>query len=453
MLFSVLTPIAPAFAQPATSQNVVGTAHVKVAHFAPFANTIDGTAVIVTVDYLPVGVFKFGDITPAYVDLPAGSHHVEVAYAGGGGVPVSTDINLVADTFYTISMIGNGTLQPLELLQQVDDTVAPAAGAKVRFTHLAPIAADINNTKIDICTSDNVVVPGLAGIAYKTFNDPYLTLLPGDYKLKIAQAGTSCAVVLLDLPSTRFANGQILDLYAIGDIVDQPLAVTSTTGITLTPFAHVKFGHFAPFANTIPGTAVTIEVNGVPVISDFKFGDITPVYFDLPAETDLLVKVFPSGDISPIITQTLNFTTNTFYTIAVIGNGSVPYPLEVDPLIDDVTRPTTGAKVRVADFAALPIATSFDICTTDYVVVSGLSGLGYKDVTGYLTLPAGIYNLMITLAGSGCMIKLYDVPPLTLINYTVVTTFAIGDVTHLPAEVVLRWEQSPILAFMPVIKK
>ncbi len=452
LLITVLIPVAPAIAQPAGP--LLDLAHVKVAHLAPFADTLDGTSVLVRVDTVSIlGPFKFGDIFPTYMDVLAGDHLIEILPAAGGSALITQTINVTANTFYTISIIGNNKLQPMELFKQVDDTEAPLAGAKLRFTHLAPVAADINSTKVDICTNLNVVVPGLAGIAYKGFTDPYLPLLPGDYKLKITQAGSSCAVVLIDLPSIRLATGDIVDVFAIGDVIDQPLAAVSTTGITFTPFAHVKLGHFAPFAGTVDGTSVTVEVNGAPVLTDFKFGDVTPVYVDIPSGTDLLVKIYPSGNPAPIITQIINLTEDTFYTIAIIGNDSIAYPLELDPLVDDVTRPVSGAKVRVADFAALSFPPFFDICTSDNVVVPGLSGLGYKSVTAYLNLPAGVYNLKITVGGTGCAFKLYDVPTLILINYTVVTVFAIGDVTHLPASVVLRWEQPPILSFLPMISK
>jgi hypothetical protein len=49
----------------------------------------------------------------------------------------------------------------------------------------------------------------------------------------IALAGTSCRTVALDLPSISLADGDIIDVFAIGGANDWPLDVESTTGLNL----------------------------------------------------------------------------------------------------------------------------------------------------------------------------------------------------------------------------
>ncbi len=450
---SAFVPATAAFAQAALMPNPA-VAHVKLAHFAPFADTVDGTSVDVTLDtVIPVGTFKFGDVSPVYVDIPAGTHHVQAAKTVGSEVILSADVDLVADTYYTISMIGNITPQPIELLQQIDDTVTPLVGAKVRFTHVAPVAADINATKIDVCTSANVVVPGLAGIAYKSFNDPYITLPPGDYQLKIATPGTSCAGVLLNLPSIRLSTGQILDAYFIGDGIHLPLALASTTAITFTPFAHVKFNHFASF-DMVAKTLVTVKVDGIPILTDFKFGDMTPGYLDISAGVDHQVDIVPSAGGAALITKIINLDENTYYTLSAIGDNS-NQPLELFQLVDDNTRPPSGARIRFALFAPIANLPAINICTENGELL--VENFVYKDFTNpYISRPAGIYHLKITaytiIPGAACSLTLITIPTVVLIDRTVVSVFAIGDNVNVTPTVALRWDQAPF-TFIPIIKK
>ena len=46
--------------------------------------------------------------------------------------------------------------------------------------------------------------------------------------------------------------------------------------------ARVAVGHFAPFADTLDGTAVNVLVNGTPTLENVKFKDFTD-YLVLPA--------------------------------------------------------------------------------------------------------------------------------------------------------------------------
>lgn len=209
-------------------------AMVTVAHFAPFAANVAGTAVTITVNGgVVLTDTVFGAISPA-LPLPAGTYTIEI-FVDSSTTPVITDtVVLTNDMEYTLAAIGDGTNQPLELLALVDETTPLTDSAKLRIGHLAPFAADLSATAVDICTdSDTVVVPN---VPYKVVTNPYLTLPAGDYDLKIALAGTGCATVALDLPAVRLAVGDIVDVFAVGLNNDAfPLAIKSTTGLTLTP--------------------------------------------------------------------------------------------------------------------------------------------------------------------------------------------------------------------------
>lgn len=206
---------------------------VNVAHFAPFAGSVDETSVTVRVNGADALTdFKFGDIAKG-VELPAGDYLIEIVPTGTDTVAISGNVTVEGGVTYTLAAIGDGANQPLELFALVDDTVAPDSGAKLRIAHLAPFAADLDATQVDICTDDGAVV--LAGVPYKVFTDPYLALPAGDYDLKITIAGSGCEAVALDLPSVRLSDGDIVDVFAIGNIANLPLQIATVTGISLTP--------------------------------------------------------------------------------------------------------------------------------------------------------------------------------------------------------------------------
>lgn len=211
-----------------------GNASVTVAHFAPFAATTEATEVAVHIDQQETLTgFQFGDIISDVI-LAAGTYSVTVSPADAPTetVAISDTVTLSEGVRYTLAAIGDGANQPLELFTLVDSREAPAQGANVRIAHLAPFAANIDETRVDICTEDNSVL--VDDLPYKGVTE-YLNLAAGDYDLKIALVGTDCQDVALDLPSIRLSNGEIVELYAIGDIANQPLQIASTTGYTLTP--------------------------------------------------------------------------------------------------------------------------------------------------------------------------------------------------------------------------
>jgi hypothetical protein len=106
----------------------------------------------------------------------------------------------------------------------------------VRIGHFAPFDEDIDDATVDICTDDDTIL--VSDLTYKEVTD-YLSLTAGDYDLKLAEAedddDDDCEEVLLNLPSIRLSDGEIVELFAIGDDDNQPLQIVSTTGYSLSP--------------------------------------------------------------------------------------------------------------------------------------------------------------------------------------------------------------------------
>ena len=210
-----------------------GSATVTVAHFAPFSDSIDGTSVTVRVNGSDVITdLKFSEVVND-LTLPVGEYLIEVLPTGTSTVAISTTVTLVDGEDYTVSAIGNSTNQPLELFALVDDNEpsSVAANAKIRIAHLAPFADTLAGTAVDICTDAGVAIQ--SGVQYKVHTDPYLELPAGDYDLKIALSADGCATTALDIAPITLEAGEVYDVFAIGDVTNQPLRTATTSGLTL----------------------------------------------------------------------------------------------------------------------------------------------------------------------------------------------------------------------------
>lgn len=216
-----------------SAEDVPDAATVTVAHFAPFANTIDGTSVTVRINGTDtITDFKYGTVITNVV-LPAGAYTVEVLPTGTSTVAISASVTISDGVDYTLAAIGNGTNQPLELLPFVDDNTpsAVSTNAKIRIAHLAPFADTLAGTAVNICTDAGL--PVQSNVPYKVHTDPYAELPAGDYDLKIVGAADGCGTAVLDLPPVTLAAGEVYDVFAIGDVTNQPLRIATTTGLTI----------------------------------------------------------------------------------------------------------------------------------------------------------------------------------------------------------------------------
>jgi hypothetical protein len=204
------------------NQSEPSTGRVWVAHLAPFTDTLQGTAVTVRVNgIVAIPGIRFGESTGGYGLLPATTALVEIVLPGGQ-VVLSDTFALAPDTDNTVTVIGDGVNQPLELFALIDDNSPPPTGqAKVRIAHLAPISDTLAGTEVDIRTDDGT--PLAVNVPYKDFTDPYVPLPVGTYDLKLTSPGGG--TTLLDLEPISLLDGEILGVFAIGDGTNQPLSV------------------------------------------------------------------------------------------------------------------------------------------------------------------------------------------------------------------------------------
>lgn len=190
--------------------------------------------------------------------------------------------------------------------------------------------------------------------------------------------------------------------------------------------ARVTVAHFAPFAEDIADTSVSVALNGMVALENVQFKDFTP-YIDLAAGV-YVVDIIPTGTTTPAITATYDLVDGQDYTVYATGNGSLQ-PLELVALADDNSAPATGnVKVRIvhtAPFGPTPESTEVSIRTASGGLVAG-PGIPYGAATGYLELPADTYDLKV--ASNNGQVNLIDPLPVALPEGAIVTVFAVGDI-------------------------
>jgi len=209
----------------------------------------------------------------------------------------------------------------------------------------------------------------------------------------------------------------------VGDGSNQPLNVLGV-GASLGT-AEVLIAHLAPFA--AGDAAVTVEVNGDAVLTDFAYGNTTD-YLPLPAG-NYTINIIPNGASDPAITGSFAFLGGQDYTAAAVGDDT-NQPLDLLVLLDNNSPPAPGkAKVRIVhaapfdtDTVALA-STAVDVLTDDGDVV--LANVAFGDISDYLSLEPGTYDLKITPAGDPDT-TLIDLAPFTLKAGDIVTVYAVG---------------------------
>ncbi len=179
------------------------------------------------------------------------------------------------------------------------------------------------------------------------------------------------------------------------------LVATATTAAALASsiaLADVRVFHGSPDAPAVDVYVNTLPGGGSPAISGLGFESITP-YIGLP--TGLYdFRVTPAGAIDPIVinAEGVAIDGDTDYTIAAGG-----FLAGIQPFIfiDDNTVDAGNARVRFIHLS--PDAPAVD------VNVAGLSdplfdGTMFGMSGGYATVPAGSYDIDVTLDADGSQV-------------------------------------------------
>ncbi|MFN3981293.1 MAG: DUF4397 domain-containing protein, partial [Caldilinea sp.] len=192
----------------------------------------------------------------------------------------------------------------------------------------------------------------------------------------------------------------------------------------------VNIAHFAPFAADPADTSVTISVNGADVFTEVVFGDTFVKLSVLPADV-YTVEIKPTGTVTVAMSGVFTLEADTEYTLLAIGDGSANMPLQLEAIVKPNMAQAAGNAMvllgHYAPFAATVPETAVDICDdATGAPVLGLTGVPYGVNSGYLPLPAGLYDLSIAIAGTNCGSIAYDLPALQFNAGEFYDAFAIG---------------------------
>ncbi|GIW08830.1 MAG: cell wall anchor [Dehalococcoidia bacterium] len=155
--------------------------------------------------------------------------------------------------------------------------------------------------------------------------------------------------------------------------------------------ANVRAWHASPDA-----PAVDVYVDGQRAIANLAFGHVSP-YAAVPAG-ERRIQVFAAGANPASATAVIDARVSPMpgRNYSVIATGPVA---EIAPIVvEDAISPPGQGKTKVRVLHLSPDAPPVDIAVTGGPVL--VRNLAFRDVTPYLELDAGTYNLEVRVAGT-----------------------------------------------------
>lgn len=365
----------------------------------------------------------FGGSFPAWTDLTAvGAAFAHLAFAVDGSLQCGADwltvspddgtiaagdsqtLNLELDAtglaggIYTTNLCidSNDPATPVVIVPVVFEVVDDSALLQV--AHLAPFAADLADTAVDVAINGEVV---LAGVEYGVSTGA-LPLLPGIYDIQILLADTS--TVVLEALGVALDEGVKYTAIASGDNDNQALALDLLVDDLDPPAAgnfKLRLGHLAPFADGTASAEVRLADGSLIQAVDYR--DFTG-FLELAAGAYDLIITAPGGEPTLIDPIELSFAAGDIISAFAVGDGDnqdlgiFALPPAAPGFFVDLREPTARVQVaHLAPFADTLEATEVDIAVNGTVA---LSGVPYGGSTGYLELPAGPTDLEILEPGT-----------------------------------------------------
>lgn len=257
---------------------------VRVGHFAPFDNSVDATAVDVTLNGTPIAsALKYGQVTDFVGGLSDGNSQLAVLPAGSNVPVLQQTVALLDGQDFTVFILGDGTNQPLQAVVVTEQYPPLASGQFIlRFLHAAPTSTDLDSTRVSLRTGDGALVGNVSNFPFGAVSDAFV-LPAASYHFKLASPDGS--TTLVDTAPIQINAGATVYIVATGDGVHQPLGMTaipygaltvipgggtvdmSANGAWYNPATSGQGFTFIPIPsqNRLWGTWYTFDANGNPV--------------------------------------------------------------------------------------------------------------------------------------------------------------------------------------------
>ena len=382
-----------------SSNNRANSFNLQVLHAsadAPAVNVlVDGEAVLTNFDY------KEGS---GYVALDEGTYSIQVdgIIPGGDATVIGpVDLPFDRDMTYTIAAVNDvANIEPVVISQSSESVSAGSARLFVLHASAAAPTVDV------FVTTPGADLAGEAPVGTFSFKE---TIGPaevpaGDYQIRVTVAGNPAAVVF-DSGTVPLADQDDIVVAAVPN-TSGGAAPISLVGLVeggsleildvATPTA-LRVGHLS--SDTGP---VDVLVNGGEYLTDVPFTGVTG-FDSLPADTyNVSVTAANNPGVVAIGPVDLALEAGTWYSVLAVDQF-----VNIEALIatDDARPVATNAKVRIIHAAANPAAASVDI----YVTAVGadinneapaITEVAFKANTGYIPLPAGDFDVTVTIAGT-----------------------------------------------------
>lgn len=182
--------------------------------------------------------------------------------------------------------------------------------------------------------------------------------------------------------------------------------------------SYIRVLHASPNAPT-----VDIYANGNLIVQDLTYKELS-LYLPVPSG-DYNIMIYPSGQMTnPIINTNLYIPENTIFNVAVIG--TLP-DISLYPIPEPFTsHNSVNSCIRFIHLS--PNAPAVDIKLPDGTIV--FSNIGYKDITYYVCIPAGVYTFNFTPSGTNNVVL--TVPNVNLNSNNFYTIYVVGLVGEAP---------------------
>ncbi|RYY73142.1 MAG: DUF4397 domain-containing protein [Gammaproteobacteria bacterium] len=378
------------------------TAMVRVFHASPDAPKVnllvDDAAVKSGLDFSE----STGNLT-----LPAGNYKIAVegVIPSGNQVVIGpVNLDLAANTDYDVIAVNTvGKIEPLVL----SDTgkLSDSSKVRVRVAHLAAGAPEV----IVFVTAPDADLAGATALGSFSFKGSLgpVEVPAGNYRIRVTLVNNT---VVFDSGTVALAAGKDLLVGAIPNVGngESPIRLAVLDGDTTAIIADKSIGaDLRVVHDSANAPAVDVIVNNAmsAAIANLAFPMFTD-YVNLPAAT-YNFKVTAAGTLTPaVIDANVPLANGSQYSLLAVGALQSIEPLL---LTDNNRSVATEAKVRLVHGSTL--AGNVDI----YVLASGVSianktpafaNIPFKANTGYVSLAAGKYDVIITPAGQPSIVAI-----------------------------------------------
>lgn len=392
------------------------TAEVRVVHAAvdaPDVNAgldgggqVSGLAFSEATGYLQVPAGTY-DVTVNGI-LPDGSTQTVIDASGMSAVTLEANQET---SIYAIGMVGDGSLQPLVVTAPDDDPDAGELRAQVVHAASGAPRVDIYVTAPGADITDPGIMP-LTTLSFGEYAAP-VTVPVDNYRIRITPENTPASPVFDSGTVGLSGDLQVAAIDNVGPTPGDPvrLLVMPKGGSAFVLLdqnaqAAIRAAHLSADTGNVD---VVVNGNyGSPLFQNLAFPDVSAFETVAAAGYDVDVAATGSG-VSAVGVDGLIVTGGERYTAYAVGMNMGAPALELITGSDDLRSVATEAKLRVVHGASQVPTTDGEVdvyleadgadCTALGTSTPVLSSFAYKEISGFLSIMAGDYEVCVTPAG------------------------------------------------------